>query len=987
RGVSLPPGVPADWWAAVQRDIVQSPDPRGLSTTPDWTAEGDQEYAYFAYSVATAGDVNGDGYDDVIVGAHGYGNGQYYEGRAFVYYGSVAGLSLVANWTAESDQQAAYFGVSVATAGDVNGDGYDDVIVGAYGYNNGQNDEGRAFVYHGSAAGLGVTANWTAESNQAGALFGYSVASAGDINDDGYDDVIVGAIYYNNGQPHEGRAYVYQGSATGLSLTANWTAESNQYGSEYSCTCFGRSVATAGDVDGDGYDEVIVGAYGYDNGQIDEGRVFVYHGSATGLNPTANWTAESDQVSAYFGISVGTAGDVNGDGFDDVIVGASGYDNGQTGEGRAYVYHGSTTGLSVSANWTAESDQASAAFGDSVATSGDINGDGYGDVIVGSLTYGNGQAGEGGAFVYHGSASGLSTSSNWTVESDQAEAYFGNSVATAGDVNGDGYGDVIVGADRYDNGQADEGQAFVYHGSAASATFTVNSTIDAVDANPGDGICATAAGECTLRAAVQEANALAGADAITLPAGVIELTIEGTGEDAAATGDLDLTDDVSLTGAGLAQTLIRWSSSVARDRVLHIPGPATVTVAGVSIGGGRADNGGGIYNAGTLILVHSRLRQNRSGYGGGVYNLGTLTLDHSRLTTNTAGSGDGGGIHNGGTVTISNSTLSGNSAEYSGGGIFNLSTLTVSNVILAGNTADHSGGGGIYNIGTVTISNSTLSSNSAFTASGGLGGGIYNGGTVTISNSTLSGNSGASGGGIYNDDGMLTITNSTLSGNSADDGGGILNIWGTATVSHSTLSGNSATGYYGDGGGIYISYGGTLTVSYSTLSGNSAEYRGGGIINYGTLTVSNSTLSGNSAAEGGGIYRSSDSFTVSLQNTILADNADSNAGPDCSGTLTSDGYNLLGNNSDCTFNATTGDQVGTPDNPIDPLLGPLQDNGGPTWTHALLPGSPAIDAGNPAGCFDNQGNLLTTDQRGYARPVDGDGNGSVICDTGAYEKE
>jgi hypothetical protein len=223
-------------------------------------------------------------------------------------------------------------------------------------------------------------------------------------------------------------------------------------------------VATAGDVNGDGYADVIVGAPYYANGQTDEGRASVYHGSASGLSITAKWTAESDQADAKFGNAVATAGDVNGDGFADVIVGAPNYDNGQTDEGRASVYHGSAGGLSATPNWTSESDQDSAKFGNSVAIAGDVNGDGYADVIVGAPNYDNGQTDEGRVFVYHGSASGLSTTANWTAESDQASAYFGYSVATAGDVNGDGYADVIVGAPNYDNGQADEGRAFVYYG-------------------------------------------------------------------------------------------------------------------------------------------------------------------------------------------------------------------------------------------------------------------------------------------------------------------------------------------------------------------------------------------------------------------------------------------------------------------------------------------------------------------------------------------
>jgi hypothetical protein len=368
-----------------------------LMTTPAWTREGNQNGANFGFSVATAGDVNGDGYSDVIVGARFYDNGQTDEGRAFVYHGSAAGLLHATAWTAESDQALAEFGVSLATAGDVNGDGYSDVIVGAYRYDNEQTGEGRAYVYHGSAAGLATTAAWTAESDQASALFGYSVATAGDVNGDGYSDVIVGAYQYDNEQTGEGRAYVYHGSAAGLETAAAWTAESDQASAH-----FGTSVATAGDVNGDGYSDVIVGALDHHHGQTKEGRAYVYHGSAAGLATTAAWTAESDQAVAEFGVSVATAGDVGGDGYSDVIVGAHFYDNGHTDEGRAFVYHGSATGLETFAAWTAESDQAGTEFGVSVATAGDVNGDSYSDVIVGAFRYDNGQNDEGRAYVYHG---------------------------------------------------------------------------------------------------------------------------------------------------------------------------------------------------------------------------------------------------------------------------------------------------------------------------------------------------------------------------------------------------------------------------------------------------------------------------------------------------------------------------------------------------------------------------------------------------------
>jgi hypothetical protein len=461
----------------------------GLSTTPDWTVESDQAYAWFGVSVSTAGDVNSDGYSDVIVGACDYDNGQTDEGRAYVYHGSAAGLSLTPDWTAESDQVGAQFGCFVSTAGDVNGDGYSDVIVGARDYDSGQTDEGRAYVYHGSAAGLSLTPDWTAESDQAGAWFGWSVSS-GDVNGDGYSDVVVGAPYYDNGQTDQGRVYVYHGSVTGLSLTPDWTAESDQED-----PWFGWSVSATGDVNGDGYSDVVVGACHYDNGQTDEGRAYVYHGSATGLSLTPDWTAESDQAGAAFGNWLSAAGDVNGDGYSDVIVGAPYYDNGQIDEGRAYVYHGSETGLSLTPNWTAESDQSGAYFGTSVSAAGDVNGDGYSDVVVGALNYYNGQTNEGRAYVYHGSPMGLSANPDWTAESDQAYAYFGNSVSAAGDVNGDGYSDVIVGAYRYNNGQTDEGRAYVYHGSPMGLSANPDWTAESDQAGAVFGNSVSAAGD------------------------------------------------------------------------------------------------------------------------------------------------------------------------------------------------------------------------------------------------------------------------------------------------------------------------------------------------------------------------------------------------------------------------------------------------------------------------------------------------------------
>jgi hypothetical protein len=461
-----------------------------LMTSPAWTAEGNQAVAFFSFSVSTAGDVNGDGYSDVIVGARGYDNDLADEGRAFVYYGSASGLPASASWTAEGNQTGAVFGWSVACAGDVNGDGYSDVIVGAPQYSNGQTSEGRAFVFLGSGGGLALTPAWTAESDVASAQLGASVAGAGDVNGDGYADVVVGAPNLSNGQSNEGRAYLYQGSAGGLALTSAWTVESNVAGALY-----GTSVASAGDVNADAYGDVIVGAPQFSNGQTNEGLAFVYQGSVSGLVTTPAWIAESNQSDALFAYSVAGAGDVNGDGYSDVIVGARLYDNGQTDEGREYAYYGSAAGLSVAANWIVESNQSSATLGFAVAAAGDINGDGFADVIVSADLYDNGQSDEGRAFVYRGSAAGLESSPVWTAESDQALATFGFSVAGAGDVNGDGFSDVIVGAELYDNPETNEGRAYLYLGGSNGLAIGPSWSAESNQANALFGYSVASAGD------------------------------------------------------------------------------------------------------------------------------------------------------------------------------------------------------------------------------------------------------------------------------------------------------------------------------------------------------------------------------------------------------------------------------------------------------------------------------------------------------------
>ncbi len=365
------------------------------------------------------------------------------EGAAFVWMGMAANLDLTSSVSLDVNQAASLMAWSVSGAGDINGDGFDDVIVGAPDYDNGQSDEGVAFVYYGSSKGIGDIASVMLESNQANAAMGKSVSSAGDVNGDGYGDIIVGAIFYSNGEQFEGGAFVYYGSTDGVDKNKFTILQSNQPNA-----LMGRSASSAGDVNGDGFGDVIVGAEAYDNGQFNEGAALLYMGSVNGINPQALVKLEGNQDAAYMGYSVANAGDINSDGFSDVLVGLPYYSNDEAWEGSVHVYYGSISGLNSGSRYVLEIDQAEANFGWSVAGIGDVNADGYPDIVVGAPQWNNGTDQEGAAFLYYGSSSGPTKNNVQALQRDQKDARMGESVAGAGDVNGDGYSDVIIGASQ-----------------------------------------------------------------------------------------------------------------------------------------------------------------------------------------------------------------------------------------------------------------------------------------------------------------------------------------------------------------------------------------------------------------------------------------------------------------------------------------------------------------------------------------------------------
>jgi len=450
--------------------------------------------------------------------------------------------------------------------------------------------------------------------------------------------------------------------------------------------------------------------------------------------------------------------------------------------------------------------------------------------------------------------------------------------------------------------------------------------------------------------------------------------------------------------------VIKLVSNISIDRDLTIRGP------GASI---LSISGSGGFNvllvepwASVIIsgLAFRETNQLHKGFGI-VINDGTLTLTNITVSGNSTYDGAGGITNNyTGTLTINNSTISGNKSTISsdksigGGGIGNEGTLLLNNCTISDNTTN-TGGGGISNTGTLTLTNSTISHN---TSSGGWGGGIGNyGGSLTISNSRIFGNTAFAGAGIFNNGGPLTLSNSTVSDNTADNGGyggGIHNVNGTLTLTNSTVSDNTA----GYGGGInngysygdhafddVLNHGGPLTLTNSTISDNRATEGSGILENEDShANIIFCTIYDNAAtSEGGGIaivaYKSNRSGQVKMRNNLVAGNHAPTA-PDISGTLTSDGYNLVQDISGANF---APNQQHSTDVSVDPHVdlkidSQLRDNGGlttsHTFTHALLPISPAIDKIPLSACHPNG---ISTDQRGMKRP---DKN-EPFCDIGAYE--
>ena len=378
----------------------------GPQQTPVWEAFGEHKGGEFGGALDIAGDVNHDGYDDIVVGAANHTgvapSDQAGEGAVYLYYGGEGGPELTASWKIEGELQAVRMGSAVA-GGYINGDAYADVIVGMPGYTSGDFDSaGAAFVYFGSADGLSPSYGWIDTGVQANAQFGLEVNPAGDVNGDGYGDVLVGEPYRDiDIYMDAGMAYLYLGNALGLSNVPVWFYSGTRGGDR-----LGTTTSPAGDMNGDGCADIAIGAPGYNaEGMLDTGRVFVFYGcqaTASGLNPMPDWQFSFLQANANTGIDASGCGDTNADGYDELLVGVHLFDDEQENEGAVLVFFGSGNGLALQPGWQAEGNKSETFFGFSVDGAGDTNHDGFDDALIGAPMYRHEEVITGAAFVYFG---------------------------------------------------------------------------------------------------------------------------------------------------------------------------------------------------------------------------------------------------------------------------------------------------------------------------------------------------------------------------------------------------------------------------------------------------------------------------------------------------------------------------------------------------------------------------------------------------------
>jgi hypothetical protein len=304
---------------------------------------GESAGDWVGVSVSGIGDINGDGFDDVIIGAPFDDENGSNAGKSYLYYGSAL-MDNSYDLTYTGEAAGDVFGFSVSGAGDVNGDGYSDIIIGAPGNDDGGAGAGKEYLYYGSIFPDNAV-DQTFSDDVVGSNFGFTVANAGDVNNDGYEDILIGARFNNEGGPGAGKAYLYLGSGI-IDNSPDQTFTGEASGDQ-----FGYSLSSAGDVNDDGYDDFVIAAIANDELETNAGKVYLYYGSDQIDNET-DITFLGEAASDFFGVSVSNAGDVNSDGYDDILIGAPGNDEGgvigSISAGKTYLF--TASGLAVKPN-------------------------------------------------------------------------------------------------------------------------------------------------------------------------------------------------------------------------------------------------------------------------------------------------------------------------------------------------------------------------------------------------------------------------------------------------------------------------------------------------------------------------------------------------------------------------------------------------------------------------------------------------------------